>query len=374
MIFLRFAIQDLVHDWGRSLLTVGTLAAIVVAYLILAALNQAFQGYGKVAQQQFTNLTVISSDALDPIDSSLGDNVLQAVKALGNPAVERVAPFYFRHMRIEDHVMQVRAVALEDMATINRLSLVQGKWPQADDDLIASEGAVQLTHWNLGSVVQIYGSDFHLVGIVSASGSRYSSLWMTLQAGEKLFGTRRGYQVILLQLKPGSDVEAVRSAVETRLKQSGRYSVYLESQITDRYYQSTGGIRRLNLVEVFIALLAMTFGSYNATSLTLVERTREVGMLRVLGFFPARLRSFLFIRTLLQTLLAYIIGLGFALFFVENRQALSPIVIYAEAMPLSLPGWSIASGLALSICFSALGVWLPTRNYFRTSVIEQTRG
>jgi ABC-type antimicrobial peptide transport system permease subunit len=308
------------------------------------------------------------------MESSLGTDLLQAVKEVGGPDVERVAPMIFRRMRIEERVMQVRAVTREDMEIVNRLSLVQGKWPQADDELIASEGAIQITHWSLGRVIKVYGSDFHLVGIASASGSRYSSLWMTLHAGEKLFGAGRGYQIILMQLKPGSNVEGVRAAVESRVKQLGRYSAYLEDQVSDRFNQYTGSIRRLNLVEVLIALLAMTFGTYNATSLTLVERSRELSILRVVGFRTVTLRAFLFVRTLLQTLLAYLIGLGLALLFVQNRQALNPIVIQAQSMPLSLPAWSVVSGIALVVCFSALGVWLPTQSYFRISVADQARG
>ena len=374
MIVFRFAAQDLWHDWGRSLLSISTLAAVVVAFLILSALSQAFRVYGVEARGQFTNLMVMSSDALDPMDSSLGTEVLQAVKQVEGEAVERIDPALFRHLRIEERVMQVRAVPLEDMATVNRLSLIQGKWPEGDDELIASEGAIQITHWSLGRIVIVYGTSFHLVGIVSASGSRYASVWMTLHAGEKLFGTSRGYQLILMQLKPDSNAEEVRAAVEARVRLLGRYSVYLENQVTDRYYQSTASIRRLNLVEIIIALLAMTFGSYNATSLTLVERNRELAVLRVLGFSPEKLRGFLFVRTMLQTLTAFLIGLAIALLYVHNRQATNPILIQAQSMQLSLPGWSIALGFVLAGCFSALGVWLPTRNYLRTSVADQTRG
>jgi hypothetical protein len=374
MTVIRYAIQDLAYDWGRSLLTISMLTAIVVAYLILSALTYAFQVYGSEAPQPFTNLMVMASDALDPMDSSLGDDVLQAIRQVAGGEVNRIAPAIFRHMRIDDRVMQVRAGSQEDMVTVNRLSLLQGKWPEADDELIASEGVIQVTHWELGRVIKVYGADFHLVGIVSASGSRYSSLWMTLQAGEKLFGTGRGYQLILVQLKPGSDVEKVRAAVESSIKRLGRYSAYLESQVNERYSITTNSIRRLNMVEVLISLLAMTFGTYNATSLTLAERSREFAILRVVGFKPGTLRGFLFVRASLQTILGYLIGLGFALFYVEYRQTFYPIVVQAQSLPLALQGESIAIGVAMVICFSAVGVWLPTRNYFRASVADQVRG
>jgi ABC-type antimicrobial peptide transport system permease subunit len=308
------------------------------------------------------------------MESSLGNDLVQVAKEAGGAEVMRVAPMIFRRLRIEDRVMQIRAGTKEDMEVVNRLRLIQGNWPQADDELIASEGAIQITHWPLGKVIKVYGSDFHLVGVAEAYGSRYSSLWMTLNAGLKLFGPRRGYQIILMQLRPGSDAEQVLATVETSIKKAGRYSAYLEDQVGGRYYQSTNTFRRLNLVENIIALLAIMFGAYNGTSLILIERSRELSILRVVGFRIGKLRVFLLGRAILQILLAYLVGLAVALLFVQNRQLFNPIVIQAQSMPLSLPVWGVISALALVICFSALGVWFPTRSYFHISVAEQARG
>ena len=374
MVLFRYIVQDILHDWGRSLLTVMTLAAVVAAYLILTALSEGYRNYGLEGSSQFTNLMVMESNALDPMDSSLGSDVLQAVKSTKIQQVQRVSPMIFRHMSIDKRIMQVRAAPVEDMPTVYRLVLSQGSWPMKDDDLVASEGVIQITNWKLGNVVQIYGSDFHLVGIVKASGSKFSSLWMSLQAGEKLFGSKRGYQVIFIQLKPDSNVEEVLASMEARFKTLGRYGVYLESQVSERYNQTTLGIRRLNLLEQIIALLAASFGTFCATSLTLLERFREIAILRCVGFIPAAVRRFLFVRILLQVIAAYLIGLGFVLMYVHVRQTLDPIVIQAAALPLSLPGWSIALGLILAVSFAAFGVWLPTRSYFKISAAEQLRG
>jgi hypothetical protein len=350
-----------------------TLAAVVTAYLILTALSQAYSRYGLTQASQFTNLMLLESTALDPMESSLDSNVLQAAESIKDQQVQKVSPMIFRHMSIDQRMMQVRAAPVEDMPTVYRLGLSQGSWPMNVDELVASEEVIQITNWKLGDVVRIYGSDFHLVGIVKASGSKFASLWMSLQAGEKLFGSGRGYQIIFIQIKPGSNAEDVRLAMETRFKALGRYGVYLENQVSDRYYQTTMNIRRLNLLELIVALLAATFGTFIATSLMLLERLREVAILRCVGFIPAVVRRFLFARILLQVIPAYLIGLGVVLIYVHNKQTFDPIVIQAETMPLSLPVWSIALGLVLTVCFAGLGVWLSTRHYFNTSAADQLR-
>jgi ABC-type lipoprotein release transport system permease subunit len=374
MIYFRYLVKDILHDWGRSLLTVMTLAAIVAAYLILTACSQGYWYYGRGESSQFANLMVLESTALDPMDSSLGSDVLQAAQSIKNPQVQRISPMIFRHMNIDQRLMQVRAAPVEDMPTVYQLALSQGSWPMKDDELVVSEGVIQITNWTLGNVVKIYGSEFHLIGIVEASGSKSASMWMSLQAGEKLFGIGRGYQIIFIQLKPGSNPEEVSLAMEARFKALGRYGVYLENQVSERYNQTTLGIRRLNLLELAIALLAATFGTFSATSLTLLERFREIAILRCIGFVPGAVRKFLFVRILLQVIAAYLIGLGVVLIYLNARQTLNPIFIQAEAMPLILPGWSILLGLILTVSFAAFGVWLPTHNYFRISPADQIRG
>ena len=45
-----FIAKDLIHDRGRSLLTILSLAVVVVGYLLLASLAQAFAVFGKQSQ------------------------------------------------------------------------------------------------------------------------------------------------------------------------------------------------------------------------------------------------------------------------------------------------------------------------------------
>jgi acyl-CoA hydrolase len=90
---------------------------VVVSYLLLASLSQAYLTFGKETQNQ--NLIIISADAIDPMESSLNLGVLQIAQQIAPDQIRQVFPVIFRHMDIEDHVMQVRAVPLEDMQQYN---------------------------------------------------------------------------------------------------------------------------------------------------------------------------------------------------------------------------------------------------------------
>ena len=76
-----FIVRDLIHDRWRSLLTVLSLAVVVVGFLLLACLAGVLQAFGR--QSQVTNnLVIISADALDPMESSLSPDLLQTARQI----------------------------------------------------------------------------------------------------------------------------------------------------------------------------------------------------------------------------------------------------------------------------------------------------
>jgi ABC-type antimicrobial peptide transport system permease subunit len=124
---------------------------------------------------------------------------------------------------------------------------------------------------------------------------------------------------------------------------------------------------------VGVALLAITFGIYNATSLTLAERGWELGALRVLGFEIGGLRRFLYLRALLLVGAAYILGALIAVTYMTVQGQQTPIVIHGATLLMRVQPWALALGLCLTALFAYLGVWLPLAQQSRQSVAQAIR-
>ena len=117
----------------------------------------------------------------------------------------------------------------------------------------------------------------------------------------------------------------------------------------------------LSLVQVIISLLAITFGSYNATCLSLLERDVEISLLRVIGFTQGKRRMILFARTFMQTLLAYLAGWIISAAVIGYKSAHNPINIHSSRLILSMDLSASLLGLALALSFSFLGVIISTK-------------
>jgi ABC-type antimicrobial peptide transport system permease subunit len=352
-----YTLRDLVHDYWRSLLTIMNIAVVVVSYLLLSSLSQAFAIFGKQSQIA-SNLVIISADVLDPMESTLNDNVLKMAVQIAPDQIRNAFPTLFRHMSIQGQVMQVRAAPLMEMSTALALTLIDGRWPDGPQQIVISEGVTQITSWKINSFVQIYGTDFQVVGVVRAGGNKFASIWMTYDEGQRLFGVSHGFQMGVLQLDPSANPESVRARLEADPRFSGQYAVYQENTLTDRYNQINHDLIILSVIQALICLLTITFGTYNAVSLSLTERSHEILLLRVVGFTKDKLRGLLLARTLILATAAYILGWTTAFIFIQYQRTNAPISIQAAPLVLNLSFLATLLGFFLIVAFAFLGVWL----------------
>jgi ABC-type antimicrobial peptide transport system permease subunit len=354
-----FIVRDLLHDRARILLTVLSLAVVVVGFLLLACLAGVFQAFGRQSRVT-SNLVIISADALDPMESSLSDDILQTARQIAPEQVQRAFPMLFRHLTIQGRILQVSAIPLDEMPKALDLTLLEGDWPTAPRQVVMSTGVARATSWRIGSTVNIYGTDFRVAGLVQSAEDDYGALWMTYTEGQRLFGMARGFQIAVLPLNPSADPERVRQMLQADPRISARYAVYLENALSDRYGQVNQNLLTLSNLLALVSLSAITFGIYNATSLTLSERGHEIGLLRVIGFTQARLRAFLFARTLALTLAAYGLGWAASLILIRYLAAHIPIDLLVAPVNLSLSPAIVLMGLAFASLFAWLGIWLTT--------------
>jgi len=359
-----FTFRDLLHDRWRSLLTILSLAVIVVGYLLLTSLAQAMVTLSGQAQVT-NNLLILAANTIDPMDSSLDEGVLQTAMEIAPDQIQRAFPLLFRHLTIDGQLVQVRAVALEEMSTSVGLTLVQGGWPDGPRQVVVSEGAAGLASWKIGSPVNVYGTDFQVTGLVRSEENAFGSVWMTYTEGQRLFGSSRGFQVGYLSLVPSADAEAVRASLLADLRISAACSVYLEHAFTNDYNQTGSNLQTLSGFLVLVSLLVVTFGIYNATSLSLTERSLEIGLLHVIGFTLDKLRSFLLARALVLTLAAYCLGWLISLTFINHQQLHASGDLIFQA--LRLTPFSSLLGLGLALIFAVLGVWLASRRLIALS-------
>jgi putative ABC transport system permease protein len=132
---------------------------------------------------------------------------------------------------------------------------------------------------------------------------------------------RRFDFVALVKGKPGTDLATLRSNLETAT------DPYYVVQVQDREQFKGQQATQINgLLGILYALLALAIviavlGIINTLALSVVERRREIGMLRAVGMVRSQLRRTIYLESLLiavfGAILGVALGLGFGALFVH---------------------------------------------------------
>ena len=134
----------------------------------------------------------------------------------------------------------------------------------------------------------------------------YNYIFISLDSFEEQWGETPPLRTVFASAAPGADLH--RAAADL-LDFPGVVTVLINADIAarlDRMLEAMGYI--VLLVIVFSGALAFIV-LYNLTNISVMERTREIATVKVLGFYPRETAAYVFLENLLLTALGALIGL-----------------------------------------------------------------
>ncbi|MHC1781495.1 MAG: ABC transporter permease [Anaerolineaceae bacterium] len=351
-------------------MTVVNLCAVLTSFFLLAALSV---GLGKAGTEKSpaNELVVFEKAALDPMQSQMNSEMIDTLSsALGANQKERIFPFVFHHLDIDDYLVQVRGVPPEEFTRTYKLKLNEGRMPEEPDEVAISEGAVHYASWGLGSILNIYGSDFRVSGIVQMPESTYATVWMTLETAERTFQTSGRYQGAVVVVPEGVNPEEIQFVIESLPAFKGRYAAFLLEDVFQRFGRVLKDAKIISYALTWLSLFMITLGIYHTIHLNLEERSREMVLLHAAGFSILDLQKILLVRAIFLAVVSFLFAFVTATLIINRFNEISPIVLHGESIPVSLNAEMLLSGFSLMLVFCALGVWIPTRRISTVGVLS----
>lgn len=198
--------------------------------------------------------------------------------------------------------------------------VVAGSPELAGDSIAVSESASESEGWNLGTVIDMTSVDGTQVPVTVTSiyqGSPLVGQWMISDdVYQKVTPSIvRSDIVVLVGAAPGTDLDALRGDLEAAVKP------FVVVQVQDREEFKGSQSQQIDtLLAVLYGLLALAvviaiLGIINTLALSVVERRREIGMLRAVGMQRPQLRRTIYLESLLIALFGAIVGLALGIAF-----------------------------------------------------------
>ncbi|WP_433562800.1 ABC transporter permease [Nocardia sp. CA-151230] len=235
------------------------------------------------------------------------------------PQVKDVVAFHGVALKVDGK--QVIGTAPEGpMAKVLNYTVEQGTDQLGDDDIMVSETYASDHDWKLGESVEISSMDYKKFKVTVAGIYKDTQLLQNMVTPMALYQKTVpvSYQssfLVLVAAQPGADLPAMRKNLEKATEQ------YVIVQVLDRNdFKGAQGKQIDTLLAILYGLLALAvviaiLGIVNTLALSVVERRREIGMLRAVGMQRAQVRRSIYLESMLIAIFGAVVGviLGLAL-------------------------------------------------------------
>jgi ABC-type antimicrobial peptide transport system permease subunit len=299
----------------------------VAAIIGLGTLNENLQvGFGAVLTGSEADFVLRDADSFDMLLSSIDEEIGKELLAM--PEVSSASGMIQGLVQTESSLYFFVFGYPEDSFALERFQIIKG-FPLFSREADAMQGrpiilgsaAAEAYNVGVSSSLRIGETSYRIVGIYE-TGEAFEDGGAVLRLADAqvLLGMQRKVSVYYIQIKDLSLADRLKTRIERKypdLLISSAENMVNESSITDLLKIVVGVIGGLTIM---IGGIAMT----NAQLMAVFERTREIGVLRAVGWRRSRIMLMILAESVLVGILGGIVGTAFAwLMLAVNQDALS---------------------------------------------------
>jgi putative ABC transport system permease protein len=198
---------------------------------------------------------------------------------------------------------------------------------------------------------------------------------MPLRTAQKIFDRAGEIDQLDLVAAPGSTstaaLDRLKAALQARL--GAEYAVLYPATQGKRVAQMVSGYQSGLDIFSLIAVFVGAFLIYNAFSMTVVERTREIGMLRTIGMTRRQIMGQILIEAVLLGVIGSAIGLALGIVLAQGLIRLTEVFLAQEVREVQIPPEALALGVIVGLTVTLIATVIPAWQASRISPLEALR-
>jgi putative ABC transport system permease protein len=356
--FSALIVKNVLHRPVRTILTTLGLAIAIAAVTILVGISWNFErSFLTLYNSKQIDLVVVRAGSSNQLSSSLDEKMADRLRQIDG--VAEVAPSLVDTVGFEEQSLVSVLVDgwVPGSILFRGIKLLDGRALEHGDDKAVILGRVlaMTLDKKAGDRLQIAGEPFKVVGIFeSESWFENGSLTMPLKTLQKMMGREGQVTGLLIQAKSSDDrfITELRKRIEATLPgvaaTPARDHVQGDTQIRLA--------RAMAWTTAAIALFLGSVGMLNTMLMTIFERTREIGILRAVGWKRRRVLALVMGESLAIALIGTFMGVVFA---VVGLRVLTLAPTARGFISPNLPPQVLLIALAMGVGLSLLGGLYP---------------
>ncbi|MBW2982787.1 ABC transporter permease [Candidatus Woesearchaeota archaeon] len=230
-----------------------------------------------------------------------------------------------------------------------------------------------------GDEILINDQEFDIVGVLEKTGNPQldSILWMMEDAGREVTGTEEAYGLIVAKVVEGVDPNVVKERLMEELRDSrdveeGKedFSVTTAQETIDSLNSILGAVKWFLIGIAAISLLVGGVGITNTMYTSVLERTREIGIMKAIGAKNGDVLTIFLIESGLLGLVGGLIGIALGLGFAAAVAAIARQALGADIIQAYVSFGLLAGAMLGSFLVGSIAGLTPARQASRMKPVE----
>lgn len=349
--------------------TAATASALMIG-LTLVALMSILGSSAKASTDKAINETltadfVVSNAVGTPFSTSIADQIRRI------DGVQTVAEFRSAVGEIDGQ--QVFLGAADPAALVDALKVnmsVGAISDLANSAILVDKSTASGHQYALGDEIdlklQAGVRKLTVGGVFSASAAVPANYLVTLDTLKK-GGLKPADSLLFITKQPGADTAAVHGQIAKVLKNLPTVTLKDQQQFAAEQAKQINTFLYIIYALLGLAVIIAVLGIINTLALSVIERTREVGLLRAVGLSRRQLRRMVRLESVAIAVLGAVLGVVMGIAF---GIALQRAIADQGVDVLSIPGWQLATFVVLAALAGVLAAVLPARRAARLNVLD----
>ncbi|WP_018158155.1 ABC transporter permease [Demetria terragena] len=349
--------------------TAATASALMIGLALVSMMSvfgaSASRSVDKVIDENFDGDYVLSGNFGSPFSSSIAQEMERV------DGVETVAPVRFSSATIDGKKGQLLgAVEPKSIVKVTDIEIAQGSLTDFDGrSALINEDQAKTLGVKPGSRITISRSGKSTpltVAAVMKENAVLPPVVTTLATHAALKGSPQDNYVYLTRT-PSADASAVRTQLEAIIEQSPTITLKDQDQFKTEQREPIDQMLLLIYALLGLAVVIAILGIVNTLALSVIERTREIGLLRAVGLSRRQLRRMIRLESIIIAVvgaaLGVLIGTGFGIVLQRSQRADGVAV-------LAIPWGQLLVFVILAALVGVLAAWFPARRAARLDVLR----
>ncbi|WP_019633849.1 ABC transporter permease [Actinomadura atramentaria] len=357
----RLAQQNALRNPRR---TAATAAALMIGLALITTVNVL-----GASIRASVNAQIDEQLGADYIVSSSGNGVdAEAAQRIAQvPGVRSIARAYSGDAVIAGKKVGYSSGDMPALGRASKLEMVSGSEDPGKDGVLLDEDTAKARGVALGGTLPVTFADgktvpLRLVGIYKKNdlmGSRF------VAAAEHLAHTPQ--PVIGMVAVDTGGAKAPRQGIENAVKANPALKVQDQTDLKDEVSKGIDGVVAIISILLALSVIIAAVGVINTIALSVIERTREIGLLRAIGMGRRQLRRMIRAESIVIAVFGALLGMAIGLAFGASlQQAMSDDGLGV----LSIPYGTLVVYLVVAAVIGVLAALWPAWRAGRMDVLK----